>query len=213
MIFFLFYFSGKSTFILKLLKHRKQMFSTAFSRIVYCVPGNSLEAHQNFITQLKEVCPTVEVSIDLPKSSELKSDLLHKLFILDDLFHLISSSQLMTEAFLMTSHHYNSSLIFTTQNFFHQARDKSVVRNCSYKAIFNDKSDQTLIRNISSQISHPQFLASCFKSIESLFPEENYPYILIDSDKKSLLKKCPIRSRIFPMDPDNEVRPLCFFPD
>lgn len=74
--------SGKSTFIFNLLKHRQELFSTSFSRVIYFVPSHNLDAHQNFIAKLKSVFRDLEVQTDLPKSSDIKGDRLPKLFIL-----------------------------------------------------------------------------------------------------------------------------------
>jgi hypothetical protein len=46
--------------------------------------------------------------------------------------------------------------------------------------------------------------------VEELFPEENYPYLLIDSNKKSLLKKMQVRTNILP-DENGAIKPICFF--
>jgi hypothetical protein len=130
------------------------------------------------------------------------------------MFELILDSEVMINTFSQYSHHYNCSIIFTTQNYFAPSKQKTIVRQCNYKVFFNDRADQILIRNISCQITptRPQFLSQCFKNLEQFFPNENYLYILIDSSKQSLLKKLPFRSKIFP-DSDGIIRQVCFFPD
>jgi len=126
----------------------------------------------------------------------------------------IFGNQAMEDVFSQNSHHYNISIIFTTQNYFSTSRNLTIVRQTNYKIIFNDISDKTLLRNISCKISPsmPSFLSKCFKTLEEFFPEDNYPYILIDSNPESSMKKLAYRSNILP-GPDKKIRPICFFPE
>ena len=192
--------SGKSTLILDLLKHRNELFTTSFSRVIYFVPSNNLEAHQDFIQKLKSVYPHIEIQTDLPKMSDIKGDKLSKLFIMDDLMNIVFNHPLMEETFSQNSHHQNLSIIFTTQNYFASSKNRTIIRQTNYKIIFNDPSDKTLMRNISCQISGlmPQFLSKCFKTLEDFYPKDNFSYILIDSNAMSSLKKFQVRTKIIP---------------
>jgi hypothetical protein len=125
------------------------------------------------------------------------------------MFEALAASPAMLETFTQHSHHYNSSIIFTTQNYFAPSKDRTLIRQTNYKIIFNDPSDQTLIRNISSKIGSPKFLNLCFKRLQELFPAEKYLYLLIDSSKESQLSQMQVRSNIFPVD--GKVKPICFF--
>jgi adenosyl cobinamide kinase/adenosyl cobinamide phosphate guanylyltransferase len=204
--------SGKSSFILELLKHRNELFSTSFARIIYFVPSNNIDAHQEFIQKLKTVYPDLEIQTDLPKLSDIKGDRLSKLFIMDDLMNVVFNHPMMEEVFSQNSHHQNLSIIFTTQNYFASSKNRTIIRQTNYKIIFNDPSDKTLMRNISCQISGsmPQFLSRCFKTLEEFYPKDNFSYILIDSNAVSPLKKFQVRSKILP-ESDGKIRPVCFF--
>jgi len=126
----------------------------------------------------------------------------------------IFGNPIMEDVFSQNSHHYNCSIIFTSQNYFSSSKNLTIVRQTNYKIIFNDISDKTLLRNISCKIapSMPSFLSKCFKTLEQYFPTDNYHYILIDSNPESPMKKLAFRSKILPGS-DNIIRPICFFPE
>lgn len=128
--------------------------------------------------------------------------------------NLVFNDATMEETFSQNSHHHNLSIIFTSQNYFASSKNRTIIRQTTYKIIFNDPSDKTLMRNISCQISPsmPQFLSRCFKTLEQYFPEDQHSYILIDSHYQSPLKKLNVRSKVLPSS-DNKIRPICFFPE
>jgi hypothetical protein len=168
-------------------------------------------AYPDFFPQLKLVCPEIEFQTDLPQEKDINGDRLPKLFILDDLMDEVFNDPRMADTFSKSSHHHSLSIIFTLQNYFHTAKNLTIVRQCSYQVIFDNPSDKTLLRNISCKItpSLPQFLTKCFKILEHYFPDDDFLYILIDSKKKSPMKKLRIRSKVLP-GPDGKIRPICF---
>ena len=198
--------------MLRVLEHRNLLFNTSFDRIIYFLPHANLSAHDDFIKKLQLVCPKLEIKFDLPLPGDIKADLLPKLFLIDDLMQPILISPYMEQFFAHDSHHYNCSVFFTLQNYYGSSKSKTVIRQTTYKILFNDSSDHTLMRNISCQIAptSPQFLTKCFHTLESKF--ENYQhYLVIDSHPKSDMKQLFVRTKIFP-DKNNEIKPLCFFP-
>lgn len=199
---------------MEFLKHRDQLFTTRFARIIYFIPSANFDAHQEFIRKLKVVYPEIEIQTDVPKMNDIKGDRLPKLFIMDDLMNVVFNHPLMEETFSQNSHHHNLSIIFTTQNYFASSKNRTIIRQTNYKIIFNDPADKNLMRNISCKISGsmPGFLTKCFRTLEEIYPNDNFSYILIDSNAVSPLKKFQIRTRILP-DTDGKIRPVCFFSD
>lgn len=66
--------SGKSTFILHLIRHREVVFQTDFKRIVYCYPEDERAAETNaYIQTLKEAFPRLEVMKGLPNLNILRT--------------------------------------------------------------------------------------------------------------------------------------------
>lgn len=60
--------SGKSTFILNLIKHRRQMFAEQFGRILYFRPHNDDNDHtRSYIEKLRNEFYDLEVMVGLPE--------------------------------------------------------------------------------------------------------------------------------------------------
>lgn len=104
--------SGKSEFILNLLKHRDLVFNSTFVRVFYCIPPKSSEHHYSYIERLTKVYGQIEIIEGLPKIS--RDNLLegegHKLIILDDLVHDMMVSKEMHDIFTIHSHHAKISV-------------------------------------------------------------------------------------------------------
>lgn len=204
--------SGKSWWILKLIKSRELLFDTKFNRILYCVPPKKSQVHLTIFDKIKEFFNQAELIYGLPKPTDIIGDALPKLVIIDDQMTQIFTSPFMEEVFIQHSHHSSCSLIFTTQNFFNSGKTKTIIRQCNYKVIFNSPADQVILRHISCQLKpdQPNFLINVFQTLDQLFPADDYKYILIDGEPKSKMKKLRIRTHIFPNN-DNVIEPICFF--
>jgi hypothetical protein len=204
--------SGKSWWILKLIKSRELLFDTKFNRILYCVPPKKSQVHITIFDKIKEFFNQAELIYGLPKPADIIGDTLPKLVIIDDQMLQIFNSPFMEEVFIQHSHHSSCSLIFTTQNFFNSGKTKTIIRQCNYKVIFNSPADQVILRHISCQLKpdQPNFLINVFQTLDQLFPSDDYKYILIDGEPKSKMKKLRIRTHIFP-NAENVIEPICFF--
>ena len=203
--------SGKSTFMLKMVEHQKSIFTTEFSRIMYCIPAHNAALHDDYFKKLQGFCPNVELILGLPKPNVIKSDTLPKLLLIDDLVKPLLKDPFMEECFVQNSHHSGCSIAFCTQNYFEASKSKTIVRQCNYKVFFNDPCDKTLLRNIGAQIepTGPQLLIKAFKLLYSLKPKDDFQYILIDGDTQSAMKNnLFIRTDIFPVN--GVIRPICF---
>ena len=77
--------SGKSKFILQLLKHRKEMFTSGFHQIYYCLPPESQQSSSDYLEEIKSYVPDVNIIYGLPKSNHVFDNMrLPKLFVIDD---------------------------------------------------------------------------------------------------------------------------------
>jgi len=74
--------SGKSRLIKEILKYRNQLFTTHYDAIYYCLPGHLLLANEDFIKELKSVCPDIRILENEPPASLLRESKLPKLFIM-----------------------------------------------------------------------------------------------------------------------------------
>lgn len=82
--------SGKSFIIEKLVKYRELIFNVHFDAIYYCIPGNSMEHHYDYIETLKHACRDIHIIEGLPslEANNLLDPSFHKLVIIDDLGNL-----------------------------------------------------------------------------------------------------------------------------
>ncbi len=211
--------SGKSTFALNLIKHRNIVYSHPFSRILYAFPEGSLHLHQEFLKELRESSPSIEIVEGIPDMEEFhlaadKSS--HKLLILDDLMLKAFVSAHLLELITRTSHHSNISVVLITQSMFLPAKHRlTLIRNCSEKVIFHDKIDQMQLSIISRQIfpSKPSFLRECFDFIYKHTQKSDLKYVLLDASPLSDVPYNAIaRTFIFP-GKDGKVKPIFFFPE
>ena len=203
--------AGKSTILKQIVKHRTALFTCNFIRILYCVPEQHAQLHQDYFNELRQFYPNIEFVKGLPKIYDLQQDKLPKLIIMDDLMREIFASDNMSLLFSHTSHHSGISVIFTTQNYFETGNSKTIVRNCNAHIILDSLVSKVLIRNISMSFSpQPNFLNNCFKSLKHYYPQERYRYILIDGIADGFMHEMIFRSHIFP-DENGEINPICFF--
>ncbi len=209
--------SGKSTFALKLIENRENIYTEEFCRILYALPEGSLHLHQDFLELLRSACPFVEIVEGVPSIEEynLACDKTHKLVVLDDLMVKVFTSQSVLDLITKTSHHSNVSVIIVTQSMFLPAKHRlTLLRNCSEKVVFHDKIDQMQLSILSRQVfpSKPNFLTDCFDFIYAHTKKTDLKYVLLDASPLSDLPHNAVaRSFIFP-DNDGIIRPVFFFP-
>lgn len=92
------------------------------------------------------------------------------------------------------------------------------MRNANYKILFRDPVDDLQMRTISSQLKWKlkggcgSFLTNCMDYLVKNYPDDIYPYILVDGAVHTGMKELRCRSNIFPMD-DGKIRPICFMPN
>ena len=171
-----------------------------------------LHLHNKFLEEVRSYFPHLEIVGGLPKSNVINDDLLPKLLIMDDLMSEIFRDPQMADLFTRLSRHNSVSLVFTTQNYFDSGHSKTIVRQCNVQIIFENPMDKVLTRSIGNTIvpKQPDFLNNCFDSLRHFFPQEKFPYILIDGNSNKNMNGIMFRSRIFP-DQANDIKPICFF--
>ena len=206
--------SGKSQWILKLVKNSLKLFSGRFYKVIYCIPENLSLTPNNIFEEIKHSYPFAELHAGLPDVTKLNLnfDNTPKLLIIDDLMTEFLNNYQMVKLLSVEVHHCNITTIFTLHNLFAPSKfGRTLTRNVNYKVLFSNRLDLKEMRNVSLQISNlPNFLSESFDFLNREFPNEP-AYIVIDGHIKSNLKHFFIRSQIFPMS-DSEVRPIFFFP-
>lgn len=205
---------GKSYLIKEILKYRNQLMTTHFDAIYYCIPTHLYDANQSYLEELRKVCPSIRILENEPSISLIRGNQLPTLFIMDDMMNTVFFKKELEQLFTQASNHYSNSVIFTSQNAFNSKRDQTIVRQLSYRVIFNKNAELRYKREMSLSFStDPLLIDGCFAMLKKQqnISELNKKFILIDQHPKSPLADYPIRGNIMP-GPDGLITPLLFTP-
>ena len=106
------------------------------------------------------------------------------LIIIDDLMTELANNKNLTNLFTKGSHHLNISIIFISQNFYHQGPQMTTIkRNCHYLILMKSPNDKSQIRTLASKMypSNTSFLISAFEDAS----EDRYGYIRVDCNPET----------------------------
>ena len=178
--------SGKTTFVIKLLDERHELFDCLPQRVVWCYGVYQHELH----VDLQNRGFLLHRDI-IPESDIQPNDII----VLDDLIHESKNSQDVTSMFTRAAHHKPSFIIFIMQNLFppgREARMRSL--NTHYYAIFKNPRDKSQVEFLARQIvpRNPKALIEVFEAAT----EKPHSYLFLD-----LTQECPdqfrFRSNLF----------------
>lgn len=185
---------GKTCFVKKFLKHLSCMADVDFPRILFY--------YSEWQDGYKEYGENVEFLEGLPHNSDIVGDPRPKLIIIDDLMRESSNGEIV-DLFTKGSHHKNISVIFITQNIFHQGRgQRDISLNTNYIVAFKNPRDRAQISHLARQIypEDPKFLQEAYHDATA----KPHGYLLLDL-KQTTPDNCRFRTCIFPDDPHNFV--------
>lgn len=176
--------SGKSVFVERLLTSGEKLLDTTFEEIVWCYsewhPKNlSVQGKVRFHKGL----------VDFKRSDSRGA----RIIVVDDLMQESNSS--MVEFFTRGSHHTNCSIIYITQNIFHQGKgQRDISLNSHYLVVFKNPRDSAQIIHLARQISprNPKFIQDAYAEAT----RRPHGYLLFDL-KQSTPDDCRIRTNIF----------------
>lgn len=148
----------------------------------------------------------------LPTEQEIKESLPH-IIVIDDLMTELGGNRKLTSLFTKLSHHLNISVIFITQNLYHQGKEmRNISLNSHYYFIMNCPRDK-------AQKSH--FARSAFPETSKSFLESyadaistEYGYIKLDFTQKTP-DKYRVQSRITPEEVQHlglDFSPIVYVP-
>lgn len=180
--------SGKTVFVVNFLNNLKNMCNISFDEIHW---------HYGKYKPLNIGVPVVFYQ-GLPDLEETNYP---KLIIIDDLMR--ESDGRVVDLFTKGCHHGNTSVLFLTQNLFHQGKgQRDISLNAHYIVCFKNPRDKAQIRHLALQVSpeKPMFLQEAFADATS----EPYGYLLLDL-KQDTPDEYRYRTSIFPTDPLNFV--------
>lgn len=183
--------SGKSSFVYKLLANADEIFASAPQNILFCYT-----CYQPLYDRISSDVPNVTFHEGLPSVETIKEfgeGTSHKIIILDDLMHEVTSSPAMLELFCQHSHHLNISVFFLTQNIFHAGKcSRSLNLNTHYYILFKNKRDVNQIKTLGRQLfpGKSDMLLQAYLDAT----EKPYGYLLVDlhprSNDKFMLRTC-----------------------
>ena len=162
--------SGKTNFTFELLNSLPALVSPAPTKIIWC--------YGEWQEKLR----------DLPKSVVLAEGLTgildidpqeRNLLILDDLMNEAGEDSEVSELFTKGSHHRNLSVVFITQNLFHQGKKmRTISLNAHYFVLFKNPRDAGQIRHLASQLfpGQTKYLIDAYKQATS----KPHGYLLLD---------------------------------
>lgn len=167
--------SGKTSFCVQLLNNSNRIIDKTFNKIYWILGDsnaipNGLNVHVKFI-------------IGIPDEFTNTSGEPY-LYVLDDsMFETQSKS--VANLFTRGCHHQNISVIFITQNIFHQgkyARDISL--NCSHLCIMNNPRDRSQFQYLARQLfpENPKELVRIYKEVTQ---DKPYSYLFIDLNQST----------------------------
>ncbi|XP_044591455.1 uncharacterized protein LOC123269684 [Cotesia glomerata] len=180
---------GKTVFVKRFIKHLPQMSDTNFAKIIFHY-GEWQSSYDEYIN-----CKNIEFREGLPGSEDYSGDKTAKLVIIDDLMREASNNAVIN-LFTKGSHHKNLSVIFLTQNIFHQGRSqRDISLNANYIVIFKNPRDRSQIQHLARQVNpeNTRFLQEIYYDATS----SPHGYLLLDL-KQSTPENCRFRSCIFP---------------
>ena len=179
---------GKSTFVMRLLRHAAAMIDPPPENITWCY-GEWQEAYATTDlthVRFKEWLPT-EAMFDSTKRN---------LIVIDDF--MTETDKRVTTLFTKKSHHRNTSVLYLVQNLFSNNKEhRTISLNTHYMVVFKNPRDATSISHLARQMysGRTKFALDAFKDATSI----PHGYLLIDL-KQDTSEDMRLRTCIFPDD-------------
>ena len=176
---------GKTQFVLKFLKHIKEICDVNFCEIVWYYAEWQPWYSQYPYIRFEEGLPNVTFSNNNPR-----------LVIIDDLMREADSK--VVDLFTKGCHHKNISVFYITQNLFHQGKgQRDISLNAHYIVYFKNPRDKAQIHHLARQIcpEDPKFLQEAYNEATS----QPHGYLLLDL-KQTTPDEIRFRTNIFPSD-------------
>ena len=185
---------GKSYFVRELLRHRSTHIDTKFDEVIWC--------YGEWQPLYKEVKDELGITFHEGIMDNVPTDGKPRFVIIDDLMR--EADGRVVDMFTKGSHHRNMSVMFITQNLFHQGRgQRDMSLNAHYIIVFKNPRDAAQITYLARQISpdNPKFIQEAYKDATSAA----HGYLLLDL-KQSTNDTIRFRTNIF------ETHPVIYVP-
>ena len=177
---------GKTYWIFRLIESRNEIFTEKIEKILYF--------YDTYQKKFDQYIDSIQFIQSLP-SLEMVKDTSQSLIVLDDLLHY--PKDVITKIFTLYSHHYNFSVIFTTQNLFIKSICE-ISLNSHFVVLFKNCCDATQIQTYMRQ-AFQENAKNAFQAYKNATSEAR-GYLLLDFRPETFASQ-RIRTGIFP----NEV--------
>ena len=185
--------SGKTTWVFNLLRNRHSMIFPNIDRVYYFYAED-----QPIYKQMKDEQCVDKFIADIPSAEAIKHLTRTKgqnvLIIIDDNMKNVNAD--FSEIFT-TFRHRNASVIFMTQNMFHQNKEyRTMSLNANYITIMKNPRDQSQIINFAKQFSpyNTRFIADVFR-----YATYNRPFSYLFFDlRQETSDSLRVKTNIFP---------------
>ena len=139
---------GKTLFVKRFLDYLPEVCDARFDRVLFYYA----EWQDAYRRDFKPNGAPIEFREGLPQLADYSSDNeKRKLLILDDLMRK-SSSDVILDLFTKDSHHKNVSVIFVTQNVFHEGKaQRDISLNTKYLVFFKNPRNRAKIQHLARQ--------------------------------------------------------------
>ena len=136
------------------------------------------------------------------------------MIVIDDLMTELRNDKNQANLFTKGSHHLNISVVFISQNIFHQGTQmRTISLNCHYMLLLKNPRDKAQIKSLAAQIypEKTKFLIEVY----DYATKDQFGYLRIDL-KQDSPEKYRIQSRILPEElPKNNkysISPIAYSP-
>lgn len=178
--------TGKSTFVEKLVNNDNGILTKDFDKIIYLQgveTDSSKRLQEKFRDRMIVFDGIPPERVLLPLCKEPGNCLL----VIEDLDQQACSSPLVSKFFTVFGHHYDVSLILSTQNIFCPGKERlTLVRNATHIVLFPNYLDFSVVRLIAQRVHprDPKKLVELFEKLTS----EPYGYLSIWGNCDPILK-------------------------
>ena len=180
--------AGKTQFSCRLLENIDEMVTVKPEVIYFCY--TEMQPAYERIARI----PNVQMTEGAPDLATLKSDSRKKLILLDDMMQESSKDNTLTTLFTRSSHHWDMSCIFLTQNIFYKnSRDSRL--SAQYIVLFKNPADRLTVQTLGRQMfpNKGKFMVDAFADAT----KQPYGYLMLDLTQTTP-DELRVRTNIFP---------------
>jgi hypothetical protein len=162
--------SGKTEFTFALLRNLADMVRPVPTKITWC--------YGEWQEKLRLLPESVSLSDGLSGIKEINPSE-RNILILDDLMDEAGEAPEVSELFTKGSHHRNLSVVFITQNVFHQGKKmRTISLNAHYLVLFKNPRDAGQIQHLATQLfpGQTKYLIDAYKQATS----RPHGYLVLD---------------------------------